>query len=357
MRKLCLLFVLLLLCCMNVGAVEDTYSQDGNDLLQELPDESEELLQDIDTTDPDFLSGVISILLNAFKKSFDGIRQGFKTAGILLIIILLCGICSNTGCRNSLCVIVGALGIYGTTLGSLSAMIRLSETTIQNLTDYSAFLLPVMASAMAISGNPISAGGLQALTALFSQLLMGIISKVLLPGIYLFLTIVACECALQSPMLGEIRKFISWLMEKTLRTLLYIFTGFLSISGIISGSADAVAIKSAKAAVSGMVPVVGNILSDATDTLVSSAMVIKNSIGIIGLLAILSITCVPFLRIGIQYLIMKLTTAVSATVGVKAHTTMLDHISTAMGLLLAMTGTCGALLLISGVCFLKVAVI
>ena len=357
MRKLILLILLLSLCSTSVRATDPIPVQDPESLIQELPTDSRELLKDIDTTSPGLINGIVSVFLNALGRSTNAIRQGSKTATILLIIVFLCGLCSSAGYKRSVCVVVGALGIYGGILGAMGAMIHLSESTIQTLTDYSAILLPAMASAMAISGNPVTAGGIQALTTLFAQLFMRLISKILIPGLYLFLAIATCECALQSSILGEIRKFISWVIEKSLRILLYIFTGFLSLTGVVSGSADAIAIKTAKAAVSGMVPVVGSILSDSTETLLSSALAIKNTIGIIGLLAILGITVIPFLRIGIQYLIMKLTTAVSSTVGVKEHTAMLDHISTAMGLLLAMTGTCSALLLISGVCFLKVTVI
>ena len=103
-----------------------------------------------------------------------------------------------------------------------------------------------------------------------------------------------------------------------------------------------------------MVPVVGSILSDASDTLLAGAATVKNTVGIIGMTAVLGIVIVPFLRIGIQYLIIKATAACSGTVALKEHTALLKHISSAMGLLLAMTGACAMLLLISGVCYLKV---
>jgi len=52
---------------------------------------------------------------------------------------------------------------------------------------------------------------------------------------------------------------------------------------------------------------------------------------------------------------MKGTAACSGAVGLKEHSAMLKHVTSAMGLLLAMTGICGLLLLFSGVCYLKVS--
>lgn len=357
MRRCVVLFVVMMLCSTSVLATEsqDLIGIREDDLIQELPCEASELLEDININNPSWIDSVLSVIVNAFGKLTDSIRQGLRTSGILLIIALLCGVCSTLSTNQSMCVIVGALGIFSAVLGSVGAMIRLSGDTIKTLTEYSGLLLPVMASAMAVSGNPIAAGGLQALTALFCQLFMRIIINVLIPGVYLYLALAVGEAALQNTLLGELREFISWIIEKVLRILMYVFTAFLSMTGVISGSTDALTVKTTKAAVSGMVPVVGSILSDASDTLLAGAATVKNTVGIIGMTAVLGIVIVPFLRIGIQYLIIKATAACSGTVALKEHTALLKHISSAMGLLLAMTGACAMLLLISGVCYLKVS--
>ena len=96
-------------------------------------------------------------------------------------------------------------------------------------------------------------------------------------------------------------------------------------------------------------------ISDASETLLASAGILKNSVGIFGMLAVLAICLLPFLKVGIHYLLLKLTAAVSGTVGHPAHVSLIRHFSTAMGYLLGMCGACGLLMLISSVCFLKVA--
>jgi stage III sporulation protein AE len=208
---------------------------------------------------------------------------------------------------------------------------------------------------VALSGSPVTAAGLQGLTILFVQLLMRITKHILLPGVYLYLAIAAVEAAIEHQLLSQLRELLSWLFEKMLRMMIYGFTFFLSMTGVISGATDALALKTTKAAVSGMIPVVGSILSDASESLLAGAATAKNTIGVLGMLAVLSISLLPFFQVGIQYLIMKMTAACSGVIGLKPHVSMLKNISTAMGMVTALTGACGILLLISGACCMKVA--
>ena len=211
-----------------------------------------------------------------------------------------------------------------------------------------------MASSTVFSGGIKSASVLYAGTMLFSNLLMQLISKILIPGVYFFIAVATAEAAVGNDMLSEIRELIGWLISKCLRIIMYIFIAYMSITGVISGSTDAATLKATKAAVSGMIPVVGNIVSDASESILAGAVILKNSVGVFGMLAIIAICMLPFLRIAIHYLLMKVTAAVSGTVGLPAHVKLLKHFSQAMGFLLGMCGACALLLLISAICFLKV---
>lgn len=123
--------------------------------------------------------------------------------------------------------------------------------------------------------------------------------------------------------------------------------------GVISGTADAAAVKVTKMAISGAVPVVGGMLSNATETVLAGAAAVRSTAGVLGLLAILAITAAPFLKLGAQYLLLKLTAALCGVVGSENHTALTENFAQAMGLLLATTGTCCLIQLISTVCFMK----
>ena len=127
----------------------------------------------------------------------------------------------------------------------------------------------------------------------------------------------------------------------------------MTITGVVSGTTDAAALTAAKVTISSFVPVVGGILSDASEAVLVSASLAKNAAGIYGILALIAVFLSPFLKIGIQYLMLKLTSGLCSIFGPKRMTELMGDFSTAMGLLLSMTGAACLLQLISTVCFMR----
>jgi len=139
--------------------------------------------------------------------------------------------------------------------------------------------------------------------------------------------------------LKKIREFVGWCIEKGLKAVTYLFVGFLSITGMLTSSADTAALKAAKATISGAVPVVGGIISGAADTVFSSAVFLKNSIGTFGMLAIFATFIIPFFNMGISYLMFKISAALGGLFG-SGLSSLLEAIGTVMGYLLAMVACC-----------------
>ena len=102
-----------------------------------------------------------------------------------------------------------------------------------------------------------------------------------------------------------------------------------------------------------MVPVVGSIMADASETILVSAGLVKSAVGIYGLLAILATALTPSLTVAIRYLLLKATASAARVLGGKEDAGLIGDFGAAMGLLLAMTASESLLLLISTVCFMK----
>jgi len=175
----------------------------------------------------------------------------------------------------------------------------------------------------------------------------------LIPMVYVFLSIAVVCNLVPQPLLVQMRNFLKWLMTWGLNIVLYIFTGYISITGVVGGTTDAAMLKATKLTISGMVPVVGKIISDSSETILVSAGIVKNSAGIYGLLAILSVLIGPFIKIGVQYLLFKLAAAVCDIFSIKQVSGLISDFSKAMGIALGMIGILAVVLMISTVCFMK----
>ena len=233
------------------------------------------------------------------------------------------------------------------------SMINLAVETIRQMCDYSKLLLPVMTTALAAQGGMGKSAALYGATAAINTAVSAVVSGLLIPMVYIYLVLSMANSAAGEDSLKKLRDFVKWLISWTLKTVLTVFTAYISLTGVVSGTTDALTLKATKMTISSVVPVVGGILSDASEAVLISTAVMKNAAGIYGILAVLSVFLSPFLKIGSHYIVFKVTAALCGIYGPKQATDLIDDFSAAMGFLLAMTGAVCLMLLISTVCFMR----
>ena len=337
-----LLFLAIL--TVNAGAVEYDIPAAPSSVAQIVPKEAET-----------FGQGLWQVIKACIREVNPALTKAAGVCLQLAAVVLLAGLVSGfvSGYSTKAVQVAAAVAVGTTLLEPSVALIELGVETVQSLSEYGKLLLPVMTSALAAQGGTTSSVGLYAATALFDSFLSTAISSLLLPMIYLFLGLAVGNAALNEPILAKIRDFLKWLMTWILKISLYLFTGFLTVTGVVSGSADAAALKAAKITISGAVPVVGSILSDASEAVLVGVGVLRNAAGVYGLITVIAIFMAPFVQIGCQYILLKATGALCGSIIKNGATGLIHDFSAAMGLIVAMTATQTVLLLVSTVCFMK----
>ena len=121
------------------------------------------------------------------------------------------------------------------------------------------------------------------------------------------------------------------------------FVGILSIQGSLFASLDSLSIKTAKFAVSKLVPVLGSLISDSADTVIGFVKVIKNSVGLIGVLILISLLLIPFMHMLCSIVTLKVSAFLSEPLTDPRVSKALNDASTFLSLIFA--------------CFLVVAVL
>jgi len=342
MKKCLFMLMLAFVLAVPVSAAEYTAPQ--------VPDSGTAIMPETDS----FSDGLWNMLQKAVSSINPDFHEAVRISAYALSAVILIGViqafCDGA---DSICEIAGVMAISALMLLNTKGMIRLASETVTQISEYGKLLLPVMTGALAAQGGISSSAALYAGTTMFSALLSAFLSKVLCPMIYLFLALAVGSGAVGEGILKNMRDTVKIFASWCLKVLLTVFTTYMSLTGVISGTTDAAALKATKVAMSSFVPVVGSILSDASEAVLLSAGLAKNAAGIYGILAVLAVFLVPFLRIGIHYIVLKVTYAICAIVGSKRMSELIGDFSTAMGLLLAMTGSACLLQLISTVCFLK----
>ncbi|MCI8525816.1 MAG: stage III sporulation protein AE [Oscillospiraceae bacterium] len=358
-QMICLLLCVLALAAP-AGAVDVTEAQAqqfGMDRLDRtLEGEAAELMPDVSPVAPgSFADGIEAILTKAVSRADALLLDSIRTAVSILAVVILCAMVTQmeTKLSRNAVLLAGALAITLLNVTNLRAMVGLGRETLAQLQSFTALLLPVLASATIASGGAMAGSAIYVATVFVSTLLMGLINRLLIPLLYAFIAVSAANAVLGNQTLSRLQEFGKWVLTNALKLAVFLFTGYLSLSGVIAGVSDGAALKAAKLAVSSMVPVVGGMISDASETVLVSAQVLKSAAGVFGMLAVLAICLMPLLRLGVQHLVLKLTAALCATVGEKPLIGLIESLSTAMGFLMGMTGACGFMLLISCVCSIQ----
>jgi len=343
MRKCIIALLMVIFLVQPVSAMEFTAPVAPEAAQEYMPGENES-----------FAEGLWYILRSAITAVRPELADASGVCLSLIAIVLLISILKSFSDSSAGALrIVSAVTIGILLLTPTNILISKGIETVTELSDYGKLMIPVMATAVAAQGGTTTSAALYTGTVFFDALLTTFITRIIVPCLYIFLCLCIANCALEQDMVKKIRDFVKWLMTWSLKWVLYIFTGYISITGVISGTVDASALKAAKIGISGAVPVIGNILSDATETILVSAGVMKNAAGVYGIFAVLAVCIGPFLQIGTHYLLLKLTGAVCNIFGYKPAGDLVQDFSTGMGFLLAMTGTVCVLLLVSLVCFMK----
>lgn len=295
----------------------------------------------------------IEVLLDTGSKEIRGVVHRAVRSGVLLLaILLLCGLADTVqdsfGQKEAQAVtLAGTLGVTAIAVADVNSLLGMGTGAIDNMRAFANVLLPAVATVTAATGAVTGAAVRQMAAVVFSDLLMNLIDGLLVPVLYGFIAASVAYAAVGNEGLKRLAALMKWLVTTVLTASMLAFVGYLTASGVIAGTADAASVKAAKFAISGAIPVVGGILSEAAETVLASAGILKGTVGVFGMLTVLAICLVPVLQLSIHYLTYKLVAALSASVGQGRVHGLVEQLGGAFGLVLGMTGACCLLLLIA----------
>ena len=279
-------------------------------------------------------------------------RQAGKSGLLLLAVALLCGFAETA--RQELgphgldpARLAGATAVTLIAAADVHTLLGLGREALGHMDTFSQLLMPVVTGVCAAAGAPTAAVVRQGATLLFLTLLLRLTDLLVIPLLYGYIAASAAWAALGNDGLKRLGKLLKWVAGGVLTTLITVFVFYLTVSGAIAGSADALAQKTAKTMLSGMIPVVGGILADAAETVVAGAGTLKGTVGVLGMLAVLGICMGPFLRIGVHYLMYKVVAALTATVTEGPTAALMDDLGSAFALMMGAVGGGGAILYVA----------
>ncbi len=303
----------------------------------------------------------IEALLDTGSREIHGIiRRAVRSGVLLLAILLLVGLADTVqeglGQKGGPAVtLAGALAVTAVAVADVNSLMGMGAGALDDMRSFANVLLPAVAAVTAATGAITGAAARQMAAVLFSDVLMNLIDGLLVPVLYGYIAASVAWAAVGNEGLKRLAALLKWVVTTVLTAVMLAFVGYLTASGVIAGTADAASVKAAKFAISGAIPVVGGILSEAAETVLASAGVLRGTVGVFGMMTVLAICLAPVLELAIHYLVYKLAAALASTVGQGRVQVLVEQLGSAFGLILGMTGASCLLLLIALVSSVSVA--
>lgn len=288
---------LFVLVCLSFFVIDAYATEDLNNEISEklfsANNEITDILEDFGITSLDYES-IYSIsfknIWSYFKEGFFGCLTRFaEPFSKLLIIIVFIGIVSIVVEEKKYKLFLGLLVIpiiililieeVNTCLSAALSLIKLNN-------NFMISFAPLYAITVAVAGNPGAAITYNTLVIGVAEIVSAIIN-------YGFIDIIGCYFCLCigfslngslnfSRFINSVNRFISF----ALGIVSSVFAAVLSIKGIYSAAADSAASKTVRFAISTLIPVIGSSLSDAYSTFIGSINILKGSVAIIGIIAV-----------------------------------------------------------------------
>lgn len=257
----------------------------------------------------------LSAIGNKVVQSISGeFKAHITTFGRLISIALIAAIFTNLSMAfkyhqvSETGYYVTYLLLFGLLISSFISASHIASTVIREVLDFMKALVPAYFMSVAFCSGSLSSFTFYKIALILITLVDFIIIKVLIPMVNFYLIIVLANNLSKEDMLSKLAGLLELIIKWTLRSLLAAVIGFQAIQGLIVPVADQVK-RSTVFKASSALPGVGNAIGSVAETVIGAGILLKNAIGVAGLVVIIVICSIPMVQLTVVTLIYRFSSA------------------------------------------------
>lgn len=328
------------------NTVEDYYNSIDFDEIQTVLDE---IFQDTESFDfaktvKDYITGEkafsINEIANELKDRFVlEISENRKLFSYLLLIGIVAAIFSNFAnvFQNAQ---AAEIGFYITYLLLASILItsflsafQVAEKMLSVLMDFMKALIPTYCITMTFASGVTTSSTFYQSTLVIIGIIEFFLIKIVLPAIQVYFLLVLTTHFTKEDFLSRFADLIYNIIIWLLKTVFGIVIGFQTIQGLLVPAVNQLKNTVFSKTIS-VIPGVGSTVTAVLETMIGSGILVKNTVGVVGMIVIVIICAIPILRILIYFLVYRLGGALLQPVAEKRILDSMQGASKAAGLLL-----------------------
>lgn len=324
-KTICLIISVLLLFTFSVessAADEDIRSRVEESFFGELDGEIGDILEEngIDSLDHGeiFSSGTDNIrdfFSDTLKEKLTADAGWFFLMLCLLMLMSIFSSLYDFSCSNDMFSLFTVLIISVTTVGKITSFVNCTVSAINLNSKLMLAFVPVFTLLISLSGNPSSALTYNSLVLFFCELMSAFINKIYLGIIGAYFSLSLAFSLNPNVNLNRFVNCVNRCVNLVLGFGASMLTGFLSLKNILAYSTDSLSVKGVKFLISSLIPVIGSSLGDAYSAVLGSINLMKGTLGVIGIFALVLINIPPLCEGVIHYVLMSLLSCVAEMLG------------------------------------------
>lgn len=276
-----------------------------------------------------------------FKYLFREVIANSKLLAKLIVLSVICAFLNNlsnafeNNAVGKLAYMVCYLVIIAIAIQSFSIATAVGINVINDMVMFMQALLPLLLTLLMAMGGVTSSAMFQPIIIASVGTISTLMKDIVLPIIF-FSAILSIVNNLSSKI--HVSKLASLLKQSCvvlLGFILTVFMGIITIHGVAASTTDGITIRTAKFAVERFIPVVGGFISEAVDTIIGCSLLLKNAIGVLGLLILAFMVIMPLLKIFSLIVIYKIAGAVIEPITDSQLVSCLNDMSSSLILIFA----------------------
>ncbi|WP_404453362.1 stage III sporulation protein AE [Oceanobacillus kapialis] len=212
-------------------------------------------------------------------------------------------------------------------LNSFYLAVSYAKEAIDTMSSFMIALIPLVLGLMATFGNIVSVSFFHPIIIFLVNFSGILVSTIILPLLFLSALLLIVSSLSDNYKVTHLANLFKQVALGILGIFFTIYLGVMSVQGATSAIQDGVAMKTAKFITGNFIPVIGRTFTDAADTILSASLLLKNAVGLVGLLIIIFIALFPALKIFAIALIYKIAAAILQPIGDGPVITSINTIS------------------------------
>ena len=283
---------------------------------------------------------------------FSGLEKEKSLFMKILLLILLAALLANfasvfdSGQIGEISFYIVYLLLFMLLMNSFSQAASALQQVISWMTDF----MKALAPAYLITVSAASGAGAAAMfyegVLILVWLIQWILLSVILPGTDLYVLLRLVNHLSREEMLGKLAELLSTAISWGLKTLLGIVAGLQVVKGLVAPVVDTLK-RSLIGKAAGALPGVGNAVNMVTELVVTSAVLVRNCLGVMILIAFVLAGAGPVIRYGILSLAYRFLAACAQPVSDKRIVECLSTVGEGYGLLLKILFTAEVLCMLA----------